>query len=94
MGYFGQNCSLKCNCLHEQHCNPIDGTCDCIGFKGKNCEEPCPQGTHGKSVSFQTIFALDSLLFIWKFLVFQKMQLLSQRLLRSSRWFLFMSSRL
>jgi hypothetical protein len=35
---YGQNCSLKCNCLNSVSCDPVSGFCTCQpGWSGSNC---------------------------------------------------------
>ncbi|VDN33421.1 unnamed protein product [Gongylonema pulchrum] len=35
-------------CYNENECNPETGECECVGFTGEHCDEPCPRGTFGK----------------------------------------------
>lgn len=28
-GQYGPNCSLKCQCVHTAHCDPLNGSCTC-----------------------------------------------------------------
>ncbi|VDO49458.1 unnamed protein product [Onchocerca flexuosa] len=50
-GFYGINCASKCFCYNENECDPVTGNCHCIGFTGKHCENPCPDGTFGEEVT-------------------------------------------
>ncbi|XP_071169615.1 cell death abnormality protein 1-like [Mytilus edulis] len=50
--YFGNNCSMKCNCL-DLPCNTFDGLCSPEGCKegyhGKSCDQECNRGFFGRN---------------------------------------------
>lgn len=41
-GYYGYNCTKKCDCLNDEYCNPRNGECPCRpGYEGPKCENQC-----------------------------------------------------
>jgi hypothetical protein len=53
-GWFGQECSLVCNCHDDNSigCDPVTGACLCKPeWGGVQCETRCPPGRYGKDCS-------------------------------------------
>ncbi|XP_054724798.1 multiple epidermal growth factor-like domains protein 11 [Uloborus diversus] len=49
-GFYGSECSHKCDCENFDGCDPTSGQCYCLdGFVGNRCTEQCPLGTHGRN---------------------------------------------
>ena len=47
-GYFGADCSKKCDCRNNGSCDPTTGKCICSrGWNGADCNTPCRPGKHG-----------------------------------------------
>ena len=52
-GYWGHNCSLRCQCVNGAQCASESGLCSCVsalgckcsaGWMGKDCQLRCPEG--------------------------------------------------
>lgn len=47
-GFWGRNCSHKCNCQHDSICDQFNGQCKCTkGYTGDRCELECPSDRYG-----------------------------------------------
>ncbi|XP_030831772.1 N-acetylglucosamine-1-phosphodiester alpha-N-acetylglucosaminidase-like [Strongylocentrotus purpuratus] len=47
-GWYGQDCSYHCDCLHGWSCDPVSGECACLpGYTGKYCQDICAIGYYG-----------------------------------------------
>lgn len=47
-GFWGRNCSHKCNCEHDSICDQFNGQCKCTkGYTGERCELECPSDRYG-----------------------------------------------
>jgi len=39
-GFYGANCTEKCNCANNSTCNPKNGRCRCQpGWRGRQCDQ-------------------------------------------------------
>lgn len=48
VGFWGKNCSHKCNCEHDSICDQFNGQCKCTkGYTGDQCELECPSDHYG-----------------------------------------------
>lgn len=52
VGFWGRNCSHKCNCEHDSVCDQFNGQCKCTkGYTGERCELNCPSDRYGINCS-------------------------------------------
>ncbi|KAK3569974.1 hypothetical protein QTP86_007879 [Hemibagrus guttatus] len=50
--YYGEGCSLKCQCANGADCHGVTGACICApGFIGDDCSQTCPPGFYGTNCS-------------------------------------------
>lgn len=51
-GFWGRNCSHKCDCEHDSICDQFNGMCKCTkGYTGDRCESECPSDRYGMNCS-------------------------------------------
>ncbi|XP_026685633.1 brefeldin A-inhibited guanine nucleotide-exchange protein 1-like [Diaphorina citri] len=50
--HWGKGCTQQCACKNGADCHHVTGVCQCLpGRTGKNCGQPCPEGTYGYQCS-------------------------------------------
>ncbi len=49
-GYWGRECSKRCDCLNNSTCDQANGVCNCAkGYIGEKCENKCPPDRFGSN---------------------------------------------